>query len=259
MARIFSSQVCGSSNTNHGFQHSLCAFKKKLARCDATNYNKHSTKQVDQVNMNTAAPDEIAEINNQRQLDVSIRIVRDALDRRSIVLVGIMGVGKSTIGKRVAKLLNMPFVDADNEIEQAANLTVAEIFEKFGEPYFRAGERKVISRLLDQNNQVLATGGGAFMDAETRQTIARSAVSVWLDADLELIMQRVMRRKTRPLLKQSDPRAVIKALLQKRNPVYAKADFRFISHDSSRDIIAQEIVLMLAKELDLENSGKPNE
>ncbi len=209
--------------------------------------------------MNTTVPEEIAEINSRQQLDESVRIVRDALGGRSIVLVGIMGVGKSTIGIRVAKLLNMPFVDADNEIEQAANLSVAEIFEKFGELYFRTGERKVISRLLDQKNQVLATGGGAFMDAGTRLATARTAISVWLDADLDLIIQRVMRRKTRPLLKQPDPRAVIKALLEERNPVYAKADFRFISHDTSRDIIAQEIVMMLAKELVHKNSGKPSE
>lgn len=176
-------------------------------------------------------------------------LVRKALDGRSIVFVGIMGVGKSTIGWRVAKLLDIPFVDADNEIELAADMTIAEIFEKFGEPYFRTGERKVIERLLKQGNQVLATGGGAFMDAETRNAITEDAVSIWLDADIELIMQRVMRRKTRPLLKQPNPRAVIEDLMEKRNPIYAKADYRFCSHDVSRDIIAAEIVTMLGEKL----------
>jgi shikimate kinase len=175
--------------------------------------------------------------------------VRRALKGRSIVFVGIMGVGKSTIGWRVAKLLGLPFVDADNEIELAADLTIAEIFEKYGEPYFRAGERKVIERLLKQGNQVLATGGGAFMDEDTRKTIADDGISIWLDADIELIMQRVMQRKTRPLLKQANPRGIIEALLEKRNPIYALADYRFQSHDVARDIIAAKIVTMLGEEL----------
>ncbi len=179
--------------------------------------------------------------------------VRDALDGKSVVFVGIMGVGKSTIGRRVARLLDLPFVDADAEIEQAADLSIAEIFEKFGEPYFRSGERKVIERVLKDGQQVLATGGGAYMDAETRKTIAGTAVSLWLDADIELIMQRVMRRKTRPLLQNPNPRGVIEDLMAKRNPYYAEADCRFVSHDVSRDTIAAEIVDMLNRKL---NPGK---
>ena len=175
--------------------------------------------------------------------------VRKALDGKSVVFVGIMGVGKSTIGRRVARLLNIPFVDADAEIEQAADLSIAEIFEKFGEPYFRNGERKVIERVLKDGQQVLATGGGAFMDAETRKTIAKTAISLWLDADIELIMQRVLRRRTRPLLQNPDPRGVIEKLMTIRNPVYAKADCRFVSHDVSRDIIAAEIIEMLSDKL----------
>jgi shikimate kinase len=156
-----------------------------------------------------------------------------------------MGVGKSTIGRRVARLLNLPFVDADAEIELAADLSVGEIFEKFGEPYFRTGERKVIERVLDQGQQLLATGGGAFMDPDTRDTIAKSAVSLWLDADIDLVMQRVSRRKTRPLLQNPNPRKIIEQLMETRNPIYTKADCRFVSHDVSRDIIATEIIELL--------------
>lgn len=175
--------------------------------------------------------------------------VKKALNGRSIVFVGIMGVGKSTIGRRVARLLSLPFVDADAEIELAADLTVSEIFEKYGEPYFRAGERKVIERVLDQGQKLLATGGGAFMDPDTRVTIAKSAVSLWLDADIDLVMQRVSRRKSRPLLQNPDPRKVILQLMETRNPIYAKADCRFMSHDVSRDIIAAEIVERLYEKL----------
>ncbi len=175
--------------------------------------------------------------------------VKYALNGRSIVFVGIMGVGKSTVGRRVARLLNMEFVDADTEIELAADLSVSEIFEKFGEPYFRTGERKVIERVLGQGQQVLATGGGAFMDPETRDSIANKAVSLWLDADIDLVMQRVSRRKTRPLLQNANPRKVIEDLMETRNPIYAKADCRFESHDVSRDIIAAEIVQLLNQKL----------
>ena len=182
--------------------------------------------------------------------------LKKALNGRSIVFVGIMGVGKSTIGRRVARLLNIDFVDADAEIELAADLTVSEIFEKFGEPYFRAGERKVIERVLDQGQQLLATGGGAFMDPDTRVTIAKSAVSLWLDADIDLVMQRVSRRKTRPLLQNPDPRKVIEQLMETRNPIYAKADCRFISHDVSRDIIAAEIIELINQKLALSPDAK---
>ncbi len=175
--------------------------------------------------------------------------VKKALNGRSIVFVGIMGVGKSTIGRRVARLLNMSFVDADAEIELAADLTVSEIFEKFGEPYFRAGESKVIERVLGQGQQLLATGGGAFMNPDRRASIAKSSVSLWLDADIDLVMQRVSRRKTRPLLQNPNPRQVIEQLMETRNPIYAKADYRFVSHDVSRDIIAAEIIELLNEKM----------
>jgi len=198
--------------------------------------------------LNSSEPDK-AKLPNDLAIKEIAADVKQLLNGRSLVFVGIMGVGKSTIGRRVARLLNLAFVDADAEIEQAADLNIAEIFEKYGEPYFRTGERKVIERVLNQGQQVLATGGGAFMDPETRKNIAANAISLWLDADIDLIMQRVSRRKTRPLLQNPNPRKIIEDLMEARNPVYAKADCRFVSHDVSRDIIAVEIVEQLNKEL----------
>ncbi|MHA3978720.1 shikimate kinase [Halovulum sp. GXIMD14794] len=145
---------------------------------------------------------------------------------RPIVLVGLMGAGKTSVGKRLATMLGVPFRDSDHEIEAAAGLEVREIFEKFGEPYFREGEARVISRLLGSDPGVLATGGGAFMSEKLRREIAERAVSVWLDADLETLWQRVKDRPTRPLLQQPEPRKVLSDLLDKRGPVYALADVR---------------------------------
>lgn len=143
---------------------------------------------------------------------------------RSIVMVGIMGAGKSAVGRRLAERLGLPFVDADTEIEAAAGCSIEEIFERFGEAAFREGERRVVARLLGDEPKVLATGGGAFMDAETRARIRDAGVSVWLTADIEVLFERVMRRSGRPLLKQADPRGVLERLLVERSPVYAEAD-----------------------------------
>lgn len=197
-----------------------------------------------------------ASLSDNSKIKNTAANVKYALNGRSVVFVGIMGVGKSTIGRRVARLLNIAFVDADAEIEQAADLSIAEIFEKFGEPYFRTGERKVITRVLGDGQQLLATGGGAFMDPETRKSIADNAVSVWLDADIDLVMQRVSRRKTRPLLQNPNPRKIIEDLMAARNPVYAEADCRFVSHDVSRDIIAAEIIDLLNEQLVLSSGSK---
>ena len=147
-----------------------------------------------------------------------------ALGRRSVVLVGMMGAGKSSIGRRLAQRLGVSFVDADAEIEAAAGMTIAEIFATYGEPDFRSGEARVIARLLDQGQQVLATGGGAFMNAETRAGIRAKGVSVWLKADFEVLMRRVKRRATadRPML-QGDPAQRIRHLMDERYPVYAEA------------------------------------
>ena len=140
---------------------------------------------------------------------------------RTIVLVGLMGAGKTKIGRRLAARLSLPFFDSDTEIEAAAGETIEEIFKNRGEAVFRAGERRVISRLLGQRTHVLATGGGAFMDPATRTVIARRGVSVWLRADLDVLLARVSRRNNRPLLQERDPRAVLAELIERRHPVYA--------------------------------------
>jgi len=173
-----------------------------------------------------------------------------ALGARSIVLVGMMGSGKSSIGRRLATRLAVPFVDADAEIEAAADgMTIAEIFEKHGEPYFRAGEARVIARLLDHGPQVLATGGGAFMNRDTRALIGQKGVSIWLKAELDVLMKRIKRRNDRPLLKSGDPAATLTALIAERYPVYAEADLTVLSRDVPHEAIVDEIVAALHQRL----------
>jgi shikimate kinase len=173
-----------------------------------------------------------------------------ALGRRSVVLVGMMGAGKSSIGRRLASRLGMGFVDADAEIEAAAGMTIAEIFTSYGEPYFRSGEQRVISRLLESGPQVLATGGGAFMNAETRAAIRAKGVSVWLKAEFDVLMKRVKRRATadRPML-QGDPAQRIRHLIGERYPIYAEADVTVMSRDVSHEVIVAEIIAELARVL----------
>lgn len=165
--------------------------------------------------------------------------------RRTIVLVGLMGAGKSTVGKRLAARLHLPFVDADHEIEQAAGMTVTEIFDRFGEAHFRDGERRVIARLIDGAPKVLATGGGAFMQAETRELILERATAIWLDADINVLAERVGRRDDRPLLRDRDPREALRALAAVRNPVYALAPIHVRSqplpHEATVDAILQKL------------------
>jgi shikimate kinase len=169
-----------------------------------------------------------------------------ALGARSIVLVGMMGSGKSSIGRRLAARLAVPFVDADAEIEaRAGGMTIPEIFDKHGEPYFRAGEARVIARLLDQGPQVLATGGGAFMNGDTRAAIRTKAVSVWLKAELDVLLRRIKRRSDRPLLKTDDPAVTLTALIAERYPVYAEADLTVMSREVPHDTIVDEIVTAL--------------
>ena len=163
-----------------------------------------------------------------------------ALGKRLIVLVGMMGAGKSTIGRRLAARLNLPFVDADTEIEAAAGMTIPEIFELHGEPHFRDGEARVIARLLDGGPSVLATGGGSFMREETRRRIAEKAVSIWLKADPDIILRRVKRRADRPLLQTADPAATVSRLLSEREPVYQHADVTIASRDVPHDRIVDE-------------------
>jgi len=173
-----------------------------------------------------------------------------ALGRRSVVLVGMMGAGKSSIGRRLAQRLGVTFVDADAEIEAAAGMTIAEIFATYGEPYFRSGEQRVIARLLESGPKVLATGGGAFINPETRAGVRQKGVSVWLKAEFEVLMRRVKRRATadRPML-QGDPAQRIRHLMDERYPVYAEADVTVISREVSHEIIVNEIVSELARVL----------
>ncbi|MGH6684555.1 MAG: shikimate kinase [Pseudolabrys sp.] len=171
-------------------------------------------------------------------------IVR-ALGRRSIVLVGMMGAGKSSVGRRLAARLEVPFVDADTEIENAAGMSIPEIFAKHGEPDFRAGEKRVIARLLDNGPQVLATGGGAVMDQATRDLIHIKGVSVWLKADLDVLMKRTKRRGDRPLVGK------INDLLPLREPVYAQSDVTVQSRDEPHDTIVDEILNLLQKPLEI--------
>jgi shikimate kinase len=161
---------------------------------------------------------------------------------RSVVLVGLMGAGKTSIGKRLAKRLGVPFVDADAEIEKAAGCSIKDIFECYGEAEFREGERRVICRLMDGPPQVVATGGGAFMSEETRKRVKDAGVSVWLKADIPTLVARVSRRDTRPLLSKGDPEAILTELAAKRNPFYAEADIHVESRDGPHDLVVDAVV-----------------
>ncbi|WP_067338332.1 shikimate kinase [Stappia indica] len=167
------------------------------------------------------------------------------LGTRSIVLVGIMGCGKSSVGRRLAQTLSLPFVDADTEIEAAANLTIPEIFAQHGEAYFRAGEQRVIARLLKNGPQILATGGGAYMNAETRAAVREMGLSIWLKADFALVMNRVRRKPNRPLLNDPDPEGVMRRLLAEREPVYAEAELTIQSRDVPHEAVVADIVAAL--------------
>ena len=168
-----------------------------------------------------------------------------AFGHRSVVLVGMMGAGKSSVGRRLASRMGVPFVDADVEIEKAAGMTISEIFANHGEPYFRAGETRVIARLLDGGPRVLATGGGAFMSADTRAAIRAKGISVWLRATVEVLSRRIKRRGDRPLLKGADLSETMRRLLEERDPVYAEADLTIESRDVPHETIVDEILLGL--------------
>ncbi|SEM58619.1 shikimate kinase [Sphingomonas gellani] len=159
-----------------------------------------------------------------------------------IVLIGLMGVGKSTVGRRLAARLRLPFVDADVEIEGAAGMTIAEIFDRFGEPYFRDGERRVIARLVDGTPKVIATGGGAFLQDETRQLILEQSIAVWLDAPPAVLAERVSRRDTRPLLRGRNPLQVLTELARVRNPIYALAPYRVASQKAPHEATVSRIM-----------------
>ena len=192
---------------------------------------------------NPAAPQPVAHPSNGET--ASEADVLAALGARAVVLVGMMGAGKSSIGRRLAIRLGIPFVDADVEIEKAAGMSIPDIFATRGEPDFRAGEARVIARLLDGGSQVLATGGGAFMNPDTRAAIAAKGVSVWLNADFETLMRRIKRRQDRPLLHTDDPEATLRRLIDVRYPIYALADFTVQSREVPHDKIVDEIVAAL--------------
>jgi shikimate kinase len=173
-------------------------------------------------------------------------VVVAALGRRSVVLVGMMGAGKSSVGRRVALRLGIPFVDADTEIEKAAGMAISDIFAIRGEAEFRAGEARVILRLLEGGPQVLATGGGAFINPDTRAAIAAKGISIWLKAEPDVLMKRIKRRQDRPLLRTADPAATLCKLLDEREPVYALADLTVQSREVTHDRIVDEIVGAIA-------------
>ncbi len=178
-------------------------------------------------------------------------VLRDRLDGRPVVLVGLMGAGKSSVGRRLAARLQLPFVDADSEIEKVSGRSVAELFELYGEAAFRDGERRVIQRLLGEGPSVLATGGGAFVDPRTRDEVKRRAVSLWLRARLEVLVERTARRDNRPLLRDGDPRAILEDLIDRRYPIYAEADTVIDSGHETPDITTERAFDALVRHLDI--------
>jgi shikimate kinase len=189
------------------------------------------------------------DVTSQNDADIAIPPgpILSALDRRSIVLVGMMGVGKSSVGRRLAARLSIPFIDADSEIEKAAGMTIPEIFARHGEPYFRGGEARVIARLLESGPQVLATGGGAFMNPDTRALVKLKGVSVWLHADFDVLMRRTSKRRSdRPLLQTENPDETLRALLAEREPTYALADLTVQSREVPHEAIVADVMTALA-------------
>ena len=173
------------------------------------------------------------------------RALASRLSGRPLVLVGMMGAGKTTVGRRLASRLGRQFIDSDEEIERAAQMSIPEIFEQRGEGEFRAGEMRVIARLLKEEDIVLATGGGAFVNPETRALVKSGAVSVWLKADLDLLFERVSRRANRPLLKTADPKGTLEKLIADRYPIYAEADLTVVSRDVPQDNVAGDVIVAL--------------
>lgn len=193
----------------------------------------------------------MAEANSSTDADLARRIL-ERLGRRNVVLVGMMGAGKTSVGRRIAQALGLPFVDADSEIEAAANMSISEIFDFYGEEHFRDGERRVIARLLADGPKVVATGGGAFISPETRQRIAENGISVWLRADIKLLLDRVRRRGNRPLLRHPEPAKVMRDLLAAREPVYAQANVVVQTWDAAQRLVANHALAAIDAYLEQE-------
>jgi shikimate kinase len=185
----------------------------------------------------------------------SARIIRGLIGKRPVVLVGLMGSGKSTIGRKLAQILDVEFFDSDAEIESAARMSVKDLFSVYGEPEFRALEQRVMLRLMDDGPRIISTGGGAFINAEIRDAVLARGIAVWLDADLDVLMERVGRRETRPLLQNDDPEGTMRALMAARYPVYAQAPIRVVSRNERKDVMAGEVVEALRVWLEADAQG----
>ncbi len=173
-----------------------------------------------------------------------------SLDKRALVFVGLMGAGKSVIGKRVATMLRLPFYDSDQEIEKASKMTITELFKIYGESEFRALEQRVILNLIKKSPLVLATGGGAYINQDIRKAIHQNGISIWLKADLDILMQRVSKRKTRPLLQTTNPKETMQKLMEQRYPIYAKANLTINTHTESRLTVAKNVIRSVQHYLD---------
>jgi shikimate kinase len=172
----------------------------------------------------------------------SARIIRGMLDGRSVVLVGLMGSGKSTIGRKLAQVIDLEFFDSDTEIENASRMSVKDLFAVYGEPEFRALEQRVMLRLMEDGPRIISTGGGAFINPEVREAVLKGGIAVWLDADIDVLMERVGRRETRPLLNNDDPEATMRNLMETRYPTYAEAQIRVVSRNERKDIMVGEVI-----------------
>ncbi|KEC56032.1 shikimate kinase [Bartonella koehlerae] len=182
-----------------------------------------------------------------------------SLDKRALVLVGLMGAGKSVIGKRIATMLCLPFYDSDQEIEKAAQMTITELFNVYGEQEFRALEQRVILNLIKNRPLVLATGGGAYINEDIQRAIHKNGISIWLKVDLDILMQRVSKRPTRPLLQTKNPKETMQKLMEQRYPIYAKANLTINSHKESRQTVAQNVIQSVQHYLDTENKDRNNQ
>jgi len=190
-----------------------------------------------------------------RTSEETVADILTALGRRSVVFIGLMGAGKTAIGRKVAATLGLPFLDSDQEIEAVSRMTIPELFERYGEPEFRALEQRVIARVLEQGPQVLSTGGGAYMNETTRALIGDQGVSVWLKADIDVLMDRVSKKQNRPLLKNADPRGVMERLIAERYPVYAHADVTVPTREEKKEVISAEVINSLAAHLAASGEG----